>query len=362
MISQDLCWQAVTKRDHTQDGRFYTGVLTTGIYCKPSCPARHPKRENVRFYETPEAAERDGLRPCLRCHPRTQPGDEPQVKRIQAVVAHIERHSQDKLTLDSLARIAGMSPFHLQRRFKATLGVSPRQYVDACRLRAFKNELRSGENLLDSVWAAGFGSTSRVYERGGSKLGVTPSQYRSGAAAMEISYLTMSTALGLLMIAATDRGLCFVQFGDSEAALEGSLREEYPNASLQRAETDKAGQFRAWANAIRNYLSGKQPDLHLPADVRATAFQTRVWNFLRSIPSGEVRSYAEVAAGIGQPKAARAVASACARNPVALLTPCHRVIRGTGELGGYRGGFERKRALLKLEKEQSAEHSRAAQA
>ncbi|MBV8812491.1 MAG: bifunctional DNA-binding transcriptional regulator/O6-methylguanine-DNA methyltransferase Ada [Acidobacteriaceae bacterium] len=354
MLRQDLCWQAVTKRDHAQDGRFYFGVVTTGVYCNPSCPARRAKRENVRFYETPEAAEHDGLRACLRCRPGTQPGDDPRAKRIQAVVEYIEHHSQGKLTLDSLARIAGLSPFHLQRKFKASVGVSPRQYLDACRLRAFKSELRSGEGLLESVWAAGFGSTSRVYERGGSKLGLTPSQYRSGAEAVEISYLTMSTRLDLLMIAATDRGLCFVQFGENEAAMEEALRKEYPKASLRRVRETEAGQLQAWAGTIRDYLNGKQPDLSLPADIRATAFQTRVWNFLRSIPSGEVRSYAAVAAGMGQPQAVRAVASACARNPVALLIPCHRVIRGTGDPGGYRWGLERKQALLEMERERAA--------
>jgi AraC family transcriptional regulator of adaptative response/methylated-DNA-[protein]-cysteine methyltransferase len=350
MLHQDLCWQAVTNRDHTQDGRFYFGVITTGVYCKPSCPARRPNRSNIRFYETPQDAERDGLRACLRCYPRALPGNDPQTAGIRAVATHIERHSEEKLNLESLARIAGLSRFHFQRKFKATLGVSPRQYVDACRLRAFKSELRNGGDLLQSAWAAGFGSTSRVYEHGGSKLGVTPSQYRSGAAAVEISYLTISTAFGLLMIAATDRGLCFVQFGESEAALEQSLREEYPKASIEPAENRQSSQLRLWAATIRDHLLGDQPDLNLPADIRASAFQTRVWNFLRSIPSGEVRSYAAVAAAIGQPSAARAVASACARNPVALLIPCHRVIRGTGDLGGYRGGLECKRELLNMER------------
>ncbi len=353
MLHQDLCWQAITKRDHAQDGRFYFGVITTGVYCNPACPARRPKRENVRFYETPADAERDGLRACLRCRPGTQPGDDTRAKRIQDVVAYIERHSQEKLSLDSLSRVAGLSPFHFQRKFKASLGVSPRQYVDACRLRAFKSELRTGEGLLASVWGAGFGSTSRVYERAGSKLGLTPSQYRRGAEAVEISYLIISTALGLLMIAATDHGLCFVQFGESEIELQEALRNEYPKASLQRAQESQPGQLQIWADTIRDYLSGKQPDLDLPPDIRATAFQTRVWNFLRSIPLGEVRSYADVAAGMGQPKAVRAVASACGRNPVALLIPCHRVIRGTGDLGGYRWGLERKRALLNMEREKA---------
>ncbi len=353
MLHQDLCWQAVTNRDHTQDGRFFFGVITTGVYCKPSCPARRPNRSNVRFYESPDAAERDGLRACLRCRPRTLPGNDPQTRGIRAVATHIEQHSEQKLNLESLARIAGLSRFHFQRKFKATLGVSPRQYVDACRLRAFKSELRNGEHLLQSAWAAGFGSTSRVYEHGGSKLGVTPSQYRSGAAAVDITYLTISTAFGLLMIAATDRCLCFVQFGESEAALEQALRAEYPKASINPAEA-QSEQLRLWAAKIRAHLRGNQPDLDLPADIRATAFQSRVWNFLRSIPYGETRSYTAVAKGLGQPTAARAVASACARNPIGLLIPCHRVIRGTGDLGGYRWGPERKRELLYMERKEAS--------
>jgi len=350
MLHQDLCWQAVTNRDQAQDGRFYYGVITTGVYCKPSCAARRPNRKNVRFYETVNAAERDGLRACLRCRPVTLTCNDSQTQGIRAAVAHIERHSGEKLNLESLARVAGLSQFHFQRKFKASLGVSPKQYVDACRLRAFKSELRNGEDLLQSAWAAGFGSTSRVYDHGSSKLGVTPSQYRSGAPAIEISYLTVSTEFGLLMIAATDRGLCFVQFGESEAALAQALRDEYPKAAIKPAENHHSGQLGRWAATIQEYLRGNQPDLDLPADVRATAFQARVWNFLRSVPSGEVRSYAAVATGIGQPRATRAVASACARNPVALLIPCHRVIRGTGELGGYRWGVDRKRALLELER------------
>ena len=265
MLHQDLCWQAVTNRDHTQDGRFYFGVITTGVYCKPSCPARRPNRSNVRFYETPDAAERDGLRACLRCRPRALPGENPQTEGIRAAVTHIERHSEEKLNLESLARIAGLSRFHFQRKFKATLGVSPRQYVDACRLRAFKSELRNGEDLLQSAWAAGFGSTSRVYEHGASKLGITPSQYRSGAAAVQISYLTIPTPLGLLMIAATDRGLCSVQFGESEAALEQALRAEYPKASIKSAaENRQSDQLKRWAKLILNYLGGNQPDLIYP--------------------------------------------------------------------------------------------------
>lgn len=244
-----------------------------------------------------------------------------------------------------------MSRFHLQRSFKAAVGVTPKQYAEACRLRSLKRNLREGGDVLESVFAAGFGSSSRVYERVDTRLGMTPSEYRKGGAALGITHATVETSLGLLTIGATDRGLCFVQFGETAEQLEAELRREYPAAAVMCPMREPWPEpFREWIAALEEHLRGARPRLELPLDLRATAFQMKVWRYLQSIPYGETRSYAQVAAGIGNPKSARAVARACAGNRVALAIPCHRVIRGTGELTGYRWGVERKRALLEREK------------
>jgi AraC family transcriptional regulator of adaptative response/methylated-DNA-[protein]-cysteine methyltransferase len=271
-------------------------------------------------------------------------------ERIRKAAEFIEQNCRHELPLRKLSRESGLSPFHFQRSFKAILGVTPRQYVEACRLRALKSGLREGHDVLQSIFAAGFGSTSRVYERVGTRLGMTPSTYRAGGERVGITFVSVPTRLGLLMIGATDRGLCFVQFGESEDALTAILRQEYPAADLATATEPWPEPLRAWIQALHDHLEGVQPHLDLPLDIRATAFQMRVWRYLQSIPRGEVRSYAQVAEAIGQPSAARAVAGACARNRLALVIPCHRVIRGTGEPGGYRWGAARKQALLELER------------
>jgi AraC family transcriptional regulator, regulatory protein of adaptative response / methylated-DNA-[protein]-cysteine methyltransferase len=347
MIDAKQCWEAVSNRDHSFDGIFYVGVLTTGVYCKPSCPARHPLRKNVRFYATPKAAERDGLRACLRCRPLEDAGTKP--ARIHELCRYIESHADEPLTLEGLAEKTGLSRFHLQRTFKAVVGLSPKQYQEACRLESLKEALKQSNDVTGAVYGAGFGSASRVYERADTRLGMTPNRYRQGGRGLGITYATADSHLGLLMIAATDRGVCFVQFGDSLEGLLGALRKEYPEAGLEPMGNPPSGEFRQWMEALNLYLEHKQPSLDLPVDVRATAFQMRVWNYLQSVPAGEVRSYGEVAAAIGAPSATRAVARACATNPVALAIPCHRVIRGSGELGGYRWGLERKRELLEME-------------
>jgi AraC family transcriptional regulator of adaptative response/methylated-DNA-[protein]-cysteine methyltransferase len=272
-----------------------------------------------------------------------------QIHTIQEVAAYIEGHLEDDLSLARLGQQAGLSPFHLQRSFKAAIGLTPKQYAEACRLRSFKGNLRAGEDILQSVFASGFGSASRVYERIDTRLGMTPAEYRGGGVAIKITFVTVQTSLGRLMIGATDRGLCFVQFGDTLQELEAALRQEYPAADLKPMPTPWPEPFHAWITALEEHLEGSR-SLDLPLDIRATAFQMKVWRYLQSIPRGEVRSYSQVAAAIGQPKAARAVATACAKNRVALVIPCHRVIRGSGDLGGYRWGLERKRRLLDQER------------
>jgi AraC family transcriptional regulator of adaptative response/methylated-DNA-[protein]-cysteine methyltransferase len=348
-MNPERCWLAVRNRDATQDGRFFYGVLTTGVYCRPSCPSRLPLRKNTRFYSTSEAAAAAGLRPCKRCRPDAT-GDGPAARRIKAVCAWIEAHPDDTHSLKVLAARAHLSPFHFQRTFKALTGVSPKQYADAARVRRLKAELRGGATLSGAIYGAGFGSASRVYERADAQLGMTPRQYRRGGEGVPIAYASAKTPLGLLMIGATDRGLCFVQFGDSETALRDQLAREYPRASLEARDVSRDTQFAAWMRALIAYLEDGRPREALPVDVQGTAFQLKVWNYLRRIPAGTVQSYTEVAAGIGRPAAVRAVASACARNRVALVIPCHRVIRGDGGLGGFRWGLARKRTLIDRER------------
>ena len=351
MLNEAKCWDAVIERCAAEDGHFYFGVLTTGVYCRPSCPARKPLRKNVRFYESPAQAESDGLRPCLRCRPLKGRADEEAITKIREVCAYIRAHcdSGEAITLETLGSAAGWSSFHLQRTFKAVLGVSPKQFVDACRVATFKSKLRQGGSVTAAVYDAGFGSSSRVYERVDSKLGMTPAEYRDGGKDVAISFAVAQTPLGLLLVAATDRGLCFVQFGETEDTLLKELAREYPQAKIAKSPAGWR-EMQGWVKALTGYLKGEPAALDLPLDVRATAFQLKVWRYLQTIPAGEVRTYGDVAKAIGEPGAARAVGAACGSNRVAMVIPCHRVIRGDQGLGGYRWGIERKTALLASEK------------
>lgn len=273
-------------------------------------------------------------------------------ERIRKVCRYIETHSEEPLTLDQLASMAAMSRYHFARSFKAVVGVTPKQYLAGIRFGELKRGLAEAKPVDAAVYDAGYGSASRVYEQAISRLGMTPAQYRRSGDGVAISYAPLETPAGLMMIGATDRGICFVQFGGSEAELLAKLRSEYRNARIEPMETPPPPQFAGWVKAIARHVSGDQPHLDLPLDIRATAFQMRVWKYLQSIPYGDVQSYSEVAEAIGSPNGARAVAGACASNPVAIVIPCHRVIRGTGELGGYRWGLERKRALIDRERAQ----------
>jgi AraC family transcriptional regulator of adaptative response/methylated-DNA-[protein]-cysteine methyltransferase len=341
----ELRWRAVLEHDSTQDGAFFYAVTSTRVYCRPSCASRRPRRQNVLFFDRFDDAERAGFRPCQRCRPRsaTQNG---RSELVKSVCCYIEQHLEEPITLTQLGRAFGRSRFHLQRTFKSVLGITPRQYAETCRMRTFKSKLQSGESVTTAIYDAGFSSSSRVYERSTSQLGMTPDRYRRGAIGTLISFTTCSTPVGRALVAATEHGLCAVRFGSSDHDLEHGLRREFPFAVRRRDDARLA----PYKHALLGCFEGKPLPSDLPFDIRATAFQRRVWSYLQSIPCGETRSYRQVAEAVGQPLASRAVARACATSPVALAIPCHRVVCGTGEPGGYRWGMERKRKLLRLEK------------
>jgi AraC family transcriptional regulator of adaptative response/methylated-DNA-[protein]-cysteine methyltransferase len=344
-------WASVQARDKEADGQFTYAVKTTGVFCRPSCPAKPAKRKNVTFFGTASDAAAAGYRPCRRCHPLAVIGrDAQQTSLMEAMAAYIVAHAGEVLPLARLADQAGMSPFHFQRSFTAVTGVSPKQFQAAERLRAFKGRLRDGKSVLSAIFDAGYGSTSRVYEQVAGGLGMTPSAYRDGGAGETIVHAVRDTALGLLMMAATERGVCFVQFGDSEGALLDQLAREFPKAHLEPAGPAATGPLDAWMAALGGHLAGAGPRPDLPLDLRGTAFQIKVWRFLMSVKPGEIVSYAELAAGVDAPRAVRAAASACAANRLAVLVPCHRALRADGGLGGYRWGLARKRALLDSER------------
>jgi AraC family transcriptional regulator of adaptative response/methylated-DNA-[protein]-cysteine methyltransferase len=348
-------WQAVINRDRALDGSFVFGVSSTGIFCRPSCPAKRPRRENVTFFGHALAAEQAGYRACLRCRPKAVGGN-PQSALVRAMCRYIEQHiadqHEDRLTLSLLATEFRRSSFHLQRTFKSVLGVSPKAYIDAVRLRQVKQNLQAGHSVTTALYAAGYGSSSRLYERTATQLGMTPEKYRRGAVAAVVRYTIVrytiaGSPLGRMLIAATDKGICAIQFGDSDQQLVQGLIREFPFAVRRRDDAAMS----EWRENLARLIQGQETNPSLPLDIRATAFQRRVWEALQRIPRGETRSYSAVAKKIGMPKATRAVARACATNPVAVAIPCHRVVRQDGELGGYRWGIERKEQLLAMEKE-----------
>jgi AraC family transcriptional regulator of adaptative response/methylated-DNA-[protein]-cysteine methyltransferase len=345
-------WDAVTRRDRAMDGVFFYAVRTTGVYCRPSCPSRRPRPENVVFFRTRSGAERAGFRPCMRCKPERDIQTDANSEIVEKVCRYIDTHPDQPATLGTLSGAIGLSPFHLHRTFKAVTGITPRAYADSRRLESLKAGLREGHSVTRSLYDAGYGSSSRLYERASSQLGMTPSRYGKQGSGVAIRYTIAETPVGRLLLAATARGICSIQFGNSDTALEVALRREYPQAEIVR--TDK--QLTGWIRAVRDRIRGDNTAA-LPLDIRATAFQRQVWEQLRAIPSGATRSYGEIAKRIGQPRAARAVARACATNPVAVAIPCHRVVRENGALGGYRWGIQRKQKLLALEKKGSVSKS-----
>src|SRR5437899_2815369 len=338
-------WQAVEDRDAGYDGMFVFAVSSTGIYCRPSCPARRPRRQNVTFYRQPEEAEKAGYRACLRCRPRAIAGS-PQMEMVKAVCRYIEQHLDEPVTLARLGTAFRQSPFHLQRTFKAVLGITPRAYADSCRLNQLKSNLRAGHSVTRAMYDAGYSSSSRLYERTASQLGMTPDKYRRGAIAAPIRYTLSDSLLGRMLVAATEKGICAIQFADSDEELDQGLKHEFPFAIRRR---DDSG-MREWKEDLLRHTRGQKLNARLPLDIQATAFQRRVWTYLQSIPFGSTKSYSQVAKAIGQPTATRAVARACATNQVAVAIPCHRVVREDGGMGGYRWGIDRKKALLEMER------------
>ena len=338
-------WNAVVARDAAYDGQFVFAVSSTGVYCRPSCAARRPRRENVAFFSRPEQAEKAGFRACLRCRPRSVSGN-PQSDWAKAVCRYIEQHLDEPVTLERLGKVFRQSSFHLQRRFKAALGITPREYVDSCRLRQLKRNLQAGDNVTRAMYDAGYGSSSRLYEKTASQLGMTPDKYRRGAIAATVRYAIADSPLGRMLVAATDKGVCAIQFARSAGELIEGLKREFPFAVRK---PDQGG-LQAWVETLLSTMTGHESNAALPLDIRATAFQRRVWTYLQSIPFGATRSYSQVAKAIGQPSASRAVARACATNPVAVAIPCHRVVREDGSVSGYRWGVERKKALLQMER------------
>lgn len=344
----DARWNAVVAREGARDGQFVYGVSTTGVYCKPSCPSRRALRVNVRFFADADAAERAGFRACLRCEPRAS---ESAAERVVARArAFVEAHLDEPHTLADIARASGMSATHLQRTFKRLVGVSPRHYAAALRADRLKSHLRTGATVSRATFDAGYGASSRAYDAAAEQLGMTPGAYRRGGEGVHIRYMISATPLGRLLIAATERGVCAVTLGDDDAELEHLLNSEYPRSTRVRVRGGaRSRDLRGWMAEVVAHLEGAEQEISIPIDVAGTPFQRRVWGELQRIPYGETRSYSEVAASIASPSAVRAVASACARNRVSIVIPCHRVVRQGGALGGYRWGIERKERLLTRE-------------
>jgi len=344
--SSKALWRACLDRDRAYDGRFIIGVRTTGIYCRPSCPARKPRRENVLFFTAPELARQAGFRACKRCHPDRVSLRDPAAERALSICHFIRSATDEPVTLARLGKRFSLSPAHLQRVFKQYVGLSPLEYAEAVRMDQLKLALRQGASVTDAIYASGFSSSSRVYERAARSMGMTPRRYRERGLGERIRYSVVPSSLGQLLVASTDKGICAVQLGDEAEGLERILREEFSAAEIERDDRAHA----AWVRGVVAIAEGRAPNDSLPLDVRGTAFQMQVWHALQKIPRGETRSYAEVARSIGRPEAIRAVASACGANPAALVVPCHRVVQSDGGLGGYHWGIERKRRLLGAER------------
>ncbi len=343
-ILRDPRWVAVVMRDPSADGTFVYSVATTGVYCRPSCGARRARPEHVRFFSDARAAEAAGFRPCKRCKPDLPSLHERYSAKVAQACRLIER-AETLPTLESLAAAVAMSPHHLHRIFKSITGTTPRQYANAHRERRLRERLRKGARVTAAIYDAGYGSNSRFYERASELLGMRPRDYRAGGANVTIKFAVGECSLGSILVAQSERGICAISLGDDPESLVHDLQDQFPRARLIGCDRE----FERIVATVVGFVDSPSMGLHLPLDIRGTAFQRRVWEALRQIPPGQTITYAELARRIGVPKAARAVASACAANPLAVAIPCHRVIRTDGSLSGYRWGVERKRALLERE-------------
>ncbi len=352
-------WQAVKQRRSAADGSFVYAVRSTGVYCRPSCPSKKPRADRVVFFPGPRDAELAGYRACRRCRPQLSSPQGEAARLVQRICQRIDEtlasDPEARLTLIELSRSFGVKPHKMERLFRRILGITPRQFTDAQRMKQLKSKLRKGEKVTTAMYDAGFGSSSRLYERAPGQMGMTPAAYRRGGQGMAISYTIAPCPLGRVLVAATQRGVSAVYLGDSDEPLKKALAQEYPRAEIHQ---DAAG-IGPWVRGIVRHLRGQEPHIDLPLDVQATAFQRRVWEELQRIPYGSTKSYTEVARAIGKPKAIRAVARACATNPVSIVVPCHRVVREDGNLAGYRWGLERKKTLISRERSLASREKRA---
>ena len=341
-------WQQVLERDTRADGQFFYAVKSTKIYCRPSCPSRRPARKNVTFFPTTEAARAAGYRACLRCEPdQTTPKPDPQAEAIAQVAEYLQKNGGERTRLEDLAKVTGVGKFTILRGFKRVLGVSPGEYGRAQKIAAFKTKVREPRvSVTEAMYESGFGSSSRLYEGAAAKLGMTPTLLKAGGKGLRIRYAIANSPLGRLLVGATDQGVCAVALGDADEELVAELRERFPQAELKQMDRELEYAVAAVVGSLGEHAAA----MVLPLDVRATAFQHRVWRELQAIPRGETRTYSEIAAAIGSPRSVRAVAAACGANPVALVVPCHRVVGKSGHLTGYRWGVERKRKLLEIER------------
>lgn len=339
-------WSAVRRRDAKAVGTFYYAVRTTGVYCRPNCPSRLALRENISFHATREDAEQAGFRPCRRCRPDEAPPEAMRAAVIATACRLIET-AEELPTLDALATRAGLSRFHFHRIFKAITGLTPKAYADAFRARRLRSSLPRSRSVTEAIFDAGFNSTGRFYARSSELLGMTPKSFRSGGQGESIQFAVAQCSLGAILVAATDRGICAILLGEDRAALIEDVQRRFPKARLQDGD---AG-FESRVAQVVALVEAPRLGLDLPLDVRGSAFQQRVWQALRAIPPGKTASYTQIARTIGAPSAVRAVAQACAANPIAVAIPCHRVVRNDGGLAGYRWGLERKRALLDRERD-----------
>jgi AraC family transcriptional regulator of adaptative response/methylated-DNA-[protein]-cysteine methyltransferase len=340
-------WAAIAGRDRMSDGQFVYGVRTTGVYCRPSCPSRSARRENVRFFDTTHDARAAGYRACKRCQPDVAPLELRQSEAVLVACRALEG-SASGIALAELAGAAGLSAYHFHRIFKRVTGVTPKAYFKAVQTRRLQSALPAASSVTEAIYAAGFNSAGRFYENGAAGLGMAPLAFRAGGAGQCIHYAVEPCSLGHVIVAATARGVCGIELGDAAAALVEQLRERFPKAQFAPGDV----RFRRWVGEVLAYIEHPQGLLDLPLDIQGTVFQQRVWQALRTIPRGVTVSYTELASAIGRPTAARAVAQACASNPLAVAVPCHRVVRGNGDLAGYRWGVERKAELLRREGKQ----------